>query len=77
MDHTSETQAAVDPAHTAAAGVYGILGAILLVFGGLLLANIDGDLDAFLVIVALFLLSWGLYFTLAGAVALGIVLARR
>jgi hypothetical protein len=49
---------------------------ILLVFGGLILAHVDSDLDLFLAIVALLLLGCGLYFTIAGAVAFGLLLAR-
>ena len=77
MDRTTDAETAIDPAPAAAASASGTLGVILVVFGGLILANVDPDLDLFLAIVALLFLGCGLFFTIAGAVALGIVLARR
>lgn len=76
MDQTPDTETAVDPVQAAAAGASGALGVILLVFGGLILTNTDPELDLFLAIVALLFLGCGLYFTIAGAVAFGILLAH-
>lgn len=55
---------------------YGAAGVILLVIGGMLLANLNEDPTIFGAGATLFL-GAGAYLTVAGAVARGIQLARR
>lgn len=65
-----------DPFKASFGAVYGTVGVILLVVGGMLLANLDEDPTVFGAGATLFL-GAGLYLTVAGAVARGIQLARR
>lgn len=64
-----------DPYKSSFGAAYGSAGVVLLVVGGLLLANVNED-DIFGIGAVVFL-GAGLYFLVAGAVARGIQLARR
>lgn len=72
MDRSEDTFDPYQPSHGVA---YGMVGVLLLVVGGALLANVN-EAAAFGTLATVFL-GAGLYLTVAGAVARGIQLSRR
>lgn len=73
--HTHGMSNQADPG-AGAPSVRALVGTVLLGIGGLLFVNLNEDPEIFMVFTVVFTAP-GLYFLIAGAVARGILLARR